>query len=475
MENYISTNPASGPNSKTKIEPFTKLVVLFATLGGLLFGYDTGVIAGALLFIKAELHLDAVSIGMITSSLLFGAAFGALVSGRISDKIGRRKIILLLATAFVIGEVGSSLSNNVPQMVFFRVILGIGVGGVAAVVPVYIAEMAPANRRGQLVTLQELMIVSGQLIAYISNFTLHQLFGGENSWRWMLVMATIPAVILWFGMLFMPDSPRWYALNGKLAKAKEVLLKIRSKEDAQWELLEIEETLSDESKQNGSFKDLATPWIFKVFLIGVIFVMFQQLTGVNAIMYYAPTILQTSGMSSDAALFATIANGVVSVVMTLVGIWLLGFIGRRTMALIGQMGCTFALFFIAVVGFFIPEFSSSGEVNLVRSYLVLIGMLLFLCAQQGALAPVMWLLVSEMFPMKVRGLSAGIAVFTLWCTNFSVALIFPSLLNVAGISGTYLIFACIATIGSLFMLRFLPETRGRSLEQIEHYLKEKYE
>lgn len=145
------------------------------------------------------------------------------------------------------------------------------------------------------------------------------------------------------------------------------------------------------------------------------------------------------------------------------------------MALIGQMGCTFALFFIAVVGFFIPEFNSSGEVNLVRSYLVLIGMLLFLCAQQGALAPVMWLLVSEMFPMKVRGLSAGIAVFTLWCTNFSVALIFPSLLNVAGISGTYLIFACIATIGSLFMLRFLPETKGRSLEQIEHYLKEKYE
>lgn len=475
MENYISTNTASGPNSKTKIEPFTKLVVLFATLGGLLFGYDTGVIAGALLFMKTELQLNSVTTGMITSSLLFGAAFGALASGRIADKIGRRKIILLLASAFIIGEVGSSLATSVPQMVFFRIILGLGVGGVAAVVPVYIAEMAPANRRGQLVTLQELMIVSGQLIAYISNFTLHEIFGGENSWRWMLIIATLPAIILWFGMLFMPDSPRWYALNGKLAKAREVLLKIRSEEDAQWELLEIEETVADEKKCRGGIKDLATPWILKVFLIGVIFVMFQQLTGVNAIMYYAPTILQSAGMSSDAALFTTIANGVISVIMTLVGIWLLGFVGRRTMALIGQIGCTIALFFIAIVGFFIPELTASGDVNIMRSYLVLAGMLLFLCAQQGALAPVMWLLVSEMFPMKVRGLCAGIAVFTLWCTNFSVALIFPSLLDIAGIAGTYFIFACIATIGSLFMVRFVPETKGRSLEQIEHYLKEKYQ
>lgn len=475
MENYISTNPASGPNSKTKVEPFTKLVIIFATLGGLLFGYDTGVIAGALLFMKTELQLTPFTVGLVTSSLLFGAAFGALISGRLSDKIGRRKIILILALTFIIGEIGSSCSLDVTHMVFFRVILGFGVGGVAAVVPVYIAEMAPANRRGQLVTLQELMIVTGQLIAYISNFTLHELFGGDSSWRWMLVIATLPAIILWFGMLYMPDTPRWYALNGKLDKAKQVLSKVRSKDDALWEIMEIEETLKDESKYKGSIKDIATPWILKIFLIGIIFVMFQQLTGVNAIMYYAPTILLSAGMSSDAALFATIANGVVSVVMTVVGIWLLGFIGRRTMALIGQMGCTCALFFIAIVSYVVPEFNSAGEINVVRSYLVLVGMLLFLSAQQGALAPVMWIIISEIFPMKVRGMCAGIAVFTLWCTNFSVALIFPSLLLFAGISGTYLIFACVATVGSLFMLRFVPETKGRSLEQIEHYLKERFE
>lgn len=475
METYISENPASGPNSKIKTKPFTRLIILFATLGGFLFGYDTGVIAGALLFMKIELQLTPFTTGLVTSSLLFGAAFGALTSGRLSDKIGRQKIILLLSVAFIIGEIGSSLSINVEYMIFFRIILGLGVGGIAAVVPIYIAEIAPANKRGRLVTLLELMIVSGQLIAYIANFALHELFGGENSWRYMLVVATIPAVILFIGMIFMPDTPRWYALHGKLDKAKMMLHKIRSKEDVLWEIMEIEETLKDENKTKGTLRDLLTPWILTVFLIGIIFVMFQQLTGINAIMYYAPTILQSAGMSSDAALFATISNGVVSVVMTLVGIWLLGFVGRRTMALIGQIGCTFALFFIAIVSFIVPALNQAGDINLVRSYLVLLGMLLFLCAQQGALAPVMWLIVSEIFPMKVRGMCAGFAVFTLWCTNFSVALIFPTLLSFTGISGTYIIFAIIATIGSLFMLRFVPETKGRSLEQIEHYLKAKYE
>lgn len=475
MENYLSTNPASGPNSNTKVEPFTKLVVVFATLGGLLFGYDTGVIAGALLFMRVELSLTPFTTGLVTSSLLFGAAFGALISGKLSDKIGRRKIIVILASAFIVGEIGSSLATSVDYMIIARLILGFGVGGVAAVVPVYIAEMAPANKRAQLVTLQELMIVTGQLIAYISNYTLNELFGGDNSWRWMLILATLPAIILWFGMLFMPDTPRWYAMNGKLELAKKVLSKVRSKEDAQWEILEIEETLQDESKTNGSIKDLLTPWIGKVFLIGIIFVMFQQLTGVNAIMYYAPTILQSAGMSSDAALFATMGNGIVSVVMTLVGIWLLGLFGRRTMALIGQIGCTLALFFIAIVSYLVPETNQLGEINLVRSYLVLIGMLLFLCAQQGALAPVMWLIVSEIFPMKVRGLCAGLAVFILWCTNCSVAFVFPTLLSFAGISGTYVIFALVATLGSLFVFRFVPETKGRSLEQIELYLKGKYE
>jgi len=474
MENYVSTNTASGPNSKTKMEPFVKVIAAIATLGGLLFGYDTGVIAGALLFVNVELGLTPFTTGLVTSSLLFGAAIGAMTSGKMADKKGRRTVIVFLALLFVVGEIGSATAPNVEVMIFFRIILGLGVGGAATIVPVYIAEIAPANRRGQLVTMQELMIVTGQFLAYVSNYCFDSVWGGETTWRYMLAIASIPAVILFFGMLCMPDTPRWYAMWGRLADARRVLEKTRSKDDVVWEMLEIEETIESEKNQRGSIKDLATPWIFKVFLLGIGIAMIQQLTGINAIMYYAPTTLTATGMSANSALFATMANGVISVVMTIVGIILLGFIGRRPLVLIGQMGCTCCLFFIAGVCFFLPELTVTGEPNLVRSYLVLVGMLMFLCFQQGALSPVTWLLLSEIFPMRIRGLCMGASVFGLWCTNFTIALVFPTLLNSLGLAGAFLCFALLGILGAIFVIKVIPETKGRSLEQVEQYFKEKY-
>ncbi|GAA5112536.1 sugar porter family MFS transporter [Orbus sasakiae] len=474
MENYVSTNTASGPNSKTKMEPFVKVIAAIATLGGLLFGYDTGVIAGALLFVNVELGLTPFTTGLVTSSLLFGAAIGAMTSGKMADKKGRRTVIIFLALLFVVGEIGSATAPNVEVMIVFRIILGLGVGGAATIVPVYIAEIAPANRRGQLVTMQELMIVTGQFLAYVSNYCFDSVWGGETTWRYMLAIASIPAVILFFGMLCMPDTPRWYAMWGRLADARRVLEKTRSKDDVVWEMLEIEETIESEKNQRGSIKDLATPWIFKVFLLGIGIAMIQQLTGINAIMYYAPTTLTATGMSANSALFATMANGVISVVMTIVGIILLGFIGRRPLVLIGQMGCTCCLFFIAGVCFFLPELTVTGEPNLVRSYLVLVGMLMFLCFQQGALSPVTWLLLSEIFPMRIRGLCMGASVFGLWCTNFTIALVFPTLLNSLGLAGAFLCFALLGILGAIFVIKVIPETKGRSLEQVEQYFKEKY-
>lgn len=474
MENYVSTNTASGPNSKTKMEPFVKVIAAIATLGGLLFGYDTGVIAGALLFVNVELGLTPFTTGLVTSSLLFGAAIGAMTSGKMADKKGRRTVIVFLALLFVVGEIGSAIAPNVEVMIFFRIILGLGVGGAATIVPVYIAEIAPANRRGQLVTMQELMIVTGQFLAYVSNYCFDSVWGGETTWRYMLAIASIPAVILFFGMLCMPDTPRWYAMWGRLADARRVLEKTRSKDDVVWEMLEIEETIESEKNQRGSIKDLATPWIFKVFLLGIGIAMIQQLTGINAIMYYAPTTLTATGMSANSALFATMANGIISVVMTIVGIILLGFVGRRPLVLIGQMGCTCCLFFIAGVCFFLPELTVTGEPNLVRSYLVLVGMLMFLCFQQGALSPVTWLLLSEIFPMRIRGLCMGASVFGLWCTNFTIALVFPTLLNSLGLAGAFLCFALLGILGAIFVIKVIPETKGRSLEQVEQYFKEKY-
>lgn len=470
-ESYLTLNKASGPNSNARTEPFVKVIAVVATLGGLLFGYDTGVISGALLFMGPELHLTPFTTGLVTSSLLFGAAFGALLSGHFAAAAGRKKIILVLAVIFAMGALGTSMAPDVAWMIFFRLVLGVAVGGAAATVPVYIAEIAPANRRGQLVTLQELMIVSGQMLAYISNAGFNAAWGGETTWRWMLAVATLPAVLLFFGMMFMPDTPRWYAMKGRLADARRVLERTRARQDVEWELTEIEETLTEEQQQRPRLSELRKPWLFKLFLIGMGIAVIQQLTGVNTIMYYAPTMLKAVGMDDSAALFATIGNGVISVLMTFVGIWLLGKMGRRTLTMIGQFGCTACLVFIGAVTLFMPE-TVNGQPDMWRSYMVLSGMLLFLSFQQGALSPVTWLLLSEIFPTRLRGIFMGGAVFAMWIANFLISLMFPVLLASVGLAGAFFIFALVGVAGAIFVIKCVPETRNRSLEQIEHYLHE---
>ena len=439
-----------------------KVLTVVATFGGLLFGYDTGVINGALPYMTDDLGLTPTTEGVVTSSLLLGAAFGAFLGGRISDRRGRRTMILWLAVLFAIGTLICTFAPGVAVMVIGRVVLGLAVGGASVTVIAYLSEVSPAERRGRLVTQNELMIVSGQLLAFVCNAVLGSLWGESGGvWRWMLVIATLPAVALWFGMLVMPESPRWLASKGRFSEALDVLRQVRDARRAESELAEVRALAEeDRAAQTAGWRDLAVPWIRRIVLIGLAIAVMQQITGVNSIMYYGTQILTQSGFERNAALVANIANGVISVLATFVGIWLLGRVRRRPMLIAGQIGTFSALLLVGVFSLVLPE-------GVGRASVVLLLTVTFLAFQQGAISPVTWLMLSEIFPLKLRGLGMGVCVLTLWIVNFLVGLLFPIMVAGIGISTTFFIFAALG-VGSMFVARaVVPETKGRTLEQLE--------
>lgn len=460
---------ADGKMMKQQRSPKKKLslVTWISTFGGLLFGYDTGVVNGALPYMAAsdQLNLTPVTEGLVASSLTFGAAFGAIIGGQFSDKKGRRKLIMYLAVMFFIATIGCSIAPNIEVMVISRVLLGLAVGGASVTVPAYLSEMSPANRRGRMVTMNELMIVTGQLMAFTFNAILATTFGDvSHIWRYMLVIATLPAVILWFGMLVMPESPRWLASKGRFGEALAVLLQVREKEEAHEEIEEIKQHLEEDAIQKARWKDLSIPWIRRIVFIGIGIAVVQQITGVNSIMYYGTQILKNAGFGTQAAIVGNIANGVISVAATFVGIWLLGKIGRRPMLTIGLIGTTSALTLIGI-------FSYVLEGSAALPYVVLSLTVTFLAFQQGAISPVTWLMLSEIFPLKLRGLGMGVTVFCLWITNFLVGFSFPILLDAFGLSNTFFMFAVLGIGAIIFVRKVLPETKGYSLEQLEYFFK----
>ena len=443
-----------------------RTVTIISTFGGLLFGYDTGVINGALPYMQEDLGLSPFTEGLVTFSLLFGAAFGALLGGRLADRHGRRRMIMVLAVVFLLGTLACTFAPTTEVMVAARFVLGLAVGGASVTVPVYLAEVSPSARRGRIVTQNELMIVTGQLLAFIFNAYLGNTFGEAGGiWRWMLVIATLPAIALWIGMNFMPESPRWLASIGNFGETLSVLRRIRSQEEARVEFEDVKAmAVEDYKSKMGSWKDLGIPWLRRIFMVGLGLAVIQQITGVNSIMYYGTQILAESGFGREAALTANIANGVISVLATFVGIWLLGRVGRRRMLITGQIGTTSALVLIGIFSLVLPE-------GTLRGFVILALTVTFLAFQQGAISPVTWLMLSEIFPLKIRGLGMGASAFVLWIVNFLVGFGFPQLLAAIGLSNTFFVFALLGIGAIAFAAKFIPETKDKSLEDLEHYFK----
>ncbi len=443
--------------------------VLVATMGALAFGYDTGIIAGALPFMtlpldQGGLGLNPVSEGLITASLIVGAAFGSLASGYLSDRFGRRVTLRMLSLLFIVGALGTATAPSVPFMVAARFLLGIAVGGGSATVPVFIAEIAGPSRRARLVSRNELMIVSGQLLAYVLSAVLAALLHTPGIWRYMLAIAMVPGVLLLIGTFFVPPSPRWLASKGRFDEAQDVLEQLRDTKDAAKREVEEMKAQEKEAHKRVAARDLLRqPWVLKLLLIGVGLGFTAQFTGVNAFMYYTPIILKHTGMGTNAALTATIGNGIVSVIATLLGIWAIGRYGRRHLLMTGLVIVIMMQAALGCVLMFMPQ-------NLTQSYAALACILVFLLFMQMCISPVYWLLMSELFPMQVRGLLTGTAVSMQWLFNATVAFLFPIAVDTLG-NPTFFVFAAI-NIGSLiFVFLCLPETKGKSLEQIEKHMK----
>lgn len=447
-------------------------VVLVATMGSLAYGYDTGIISGALPFMtlpagQGGLGLTPFTEGLVTSSLIFGAAVGAFLSGYLADRFGRRITLRSLALLFVLGALGTTVAPTVNIMIVMRFLLGIAVGGGSSTVPVFIAEIAGPRKRAPLVSRNELMIVSGQLVAYIVSALMSYLLNDPHLWRYMLALAMVPGVLLFIGTFFVPASPHWLVAEGRTKEALRVLKTLREHpREVQKEIADMKQQAHESQKGPSTRELLKQKWVLRLVLTGAGMGFVLQFTGVNAFMYYTPIILKSTGMGTSASIAATIGNGVVSVLAALAGIKGVSRFGRRPMLMTGLTIVICAQVALGCVLVFMPQ-------DMTQSLLALGCILVFLFFMQMCISPVYWLLMSELFPMKVRGALTGTAVSFQWICNAIVAFMFPPLLAAAG-NATFFIFALL-NIGSLvFVFTSLPETRGKSLEQIETLMRERF-
>jgi sugar porter (SP) family MFS transporter len=448
----------AAPRGNLRQSPQVVAVAAVAALAGLLFGYDTGVISGAILFIKEDFDLGATGQGIVVSAILLGAIVGAAVSGPISDRFGRRLTVIAAAVIFAAGALGSAAAPDEAVLIIARVVVGVAVGVASAVAPIYISEVAPMSVRGSLVSLFQLAVTVGIVVSYLVDLA----FAPSESWRWMLGLAVVPAVLLGTGMYLLPRSPRWLMAKGREDEARQVLVRLRTApgDDVDEELREIRATVGGEAV---AWRDLLSPLVKPALTVGVTLAVLQQVTGINTVLYYAPTILEFAGFDSKTnAILATVGIGLVFVCFTLVAIALVDRAGRRILLLTGIAGMVAAL---GVLGLAFEIDASEGTVGAIS----LVSLMAYVAAFAISLGPIFWLLNAELYPLRVRGRAGGVGALANWTANFAVSLTFLPLIDAIGKSATFWLYGAVGVLAFIFCLTSVPETKGRRLEELEDH------
>lgn len=446
-------------DSSSRIPRAVYAVSAVSALGGLLFGYDTGIISGALLHLREDLHLTSREQEIVVSVILLGAMVGALVSGRLAVRHGRRKVVLVVAVVFALGAAAAAAAPGVGSLIAARFVLGLAVGGASSMVPVYIAELAPARIRGRLMVLFQLMVAIGQLIAYLCGWAL----ADSGGWRTMFALAVLPAVALGIGMIFLPESPRWLIERGRTDRALAVLRRLRpTGADIDREIAEITEAAT--GTPSGRWRDLRQRWVRPALLIAVGIAAFSQLTGINAVVYYAPTILVDAGFGDSAALLTGVGIGVMLVIAGVTGAVAVDRIGRRRTMLWFLPGSGIAMTVLALA--FLGPVDSPAQ-----QWTVIVALFGYILFNGIGMQAVVWLIGPEILPLSVRGPATSLATVTLWGFDLVIALSALTAIRAIGQSGTFFLYALMNVACIAFVVAKVPETRGRSLETIERALR----
>lgn len=446
-------------NATSSSRRFVYLVSFIAALAGLLFGFDTGIISGALLFIQKSYVLSTVTEEMIVGSVLIGAMLGSLSCGHFTDLYGRKRVIFFVALIFMVGTLIATLAQSPLQIIMGRILIGIAIGIGSYSAPLYIAEMVPNEIRGAMVSLNQLAITIGIMCSYFINYAFTTM---QDSWRWMFAIGFIPAILLGIGMFFLPESPRWLMMKGKKDEAQTILKHLRREQDVQVEMREIEHSLKI---KQATFKEIFAKWIRPVLIFGIVLGVLQQAVGINTIIYYAPIIFNQAGFhSASSSILATVGIGVINVLATVFAIYVIDKVGRRPLLLWGIFGMGISLACLSL------SFYSHAQDAIMR-WCAFAATFVYIISFAVSLGVMVWLLLSEMFPLEVRGAAMGLAVFSSWVANFAVSATFLSLLHALGDAKSFLMYALICAIAFVICYRYAPETKGVSLEQIEENIR----